>query len=710
MAEEAEKKIDSKSWVIEDHKKLIIVDAHDTVLKRDLSRTPENIFGNPEEHERIVWLLRDGFLNFLDYFYGIKKMRIVISSDGWKQRLADVFDRFGITRQLHAIYGREHLHPETYLKQLDIIMRDAGVTPRETVFIGDSKIDGYSAEKYGVDFIRVPSTLDSLRFSFNDFLRLDFASDYYGLEIQKIRNVKKVYHNYTSPELVEEILKREEGKLAHRGAIAVDTGEQKRLLVSSQYIVREPSSEAKIYWEGEFKPIDADKFNMLYLRLLAFLQDRELFIQDCYAGADWERQFPLRVITQTAWHSLFARNIFITPDQRKMKGFFPEFTVLHVPFFRARPDVDGTDGEAFVILNLAKKVALIGGTLYCGELRKSVFTLLGYFISQEDALHIRCSSNRAENDNMALFFGETCLEKSALSLDPDRIFIGDMHHCWSERGVFNLEQGCNPPVANMMGISLPIQEATGKFGTILENVYIGPGRRPDFNEPLSAPNARASFPIAHLNNADPGGTTSHPSNVIILVRDGTGVLPPLSRLTPEQAILHLLMGYSSHSRAGEHNQDGYPDLRFRPFFLNYPILFHPAVYALLYWVKLKKSGAACWLFNISHVGHYDSEKKFMIPGILKNLTDAVHEGRISDQDLTEAPTWGFRRLKRLDGLADNSCLDPRNAWEDTQMFRDWQARLIRQIAVHLQPLRDKLEEPIIEAAPPGALEILGAGD
>ncbi len=623
------------------HKTLIIVDAHGTVLKRDLSRSPENIFGDPRERDRVVWSLRDGFINFLNYFQGMRKKRFIISSDGSRTRLQTIFRRFGIARQFTAVYGGEHLHRESQLKQLDLIMREAGATPEETIFIGDSKIDGYSAAKYGVDFIPVPG---DEKFSFNEFIRIEFTADRFGLEIQNITNARRVFRNLSTPELVEAALARGEGRLGHLGPLCVPPAEPQGLC-SGQYIVREPSSETQIYQGGRFRPFRPTRFQQLYLRLLAFLQDRELFVQDSWVGADPGRRYPLRIVTQTAWHSLYARNSFIQLRPDELADFFPEYTIIHVPNFRAIPETDGTDGESFVILNMARKLALIGGTPFAGEIRLAAFHLLGFFFTRDDVLPVRCSSNRGKDGkDLSLFFGQPSFTRGAIALEPGRVFFGDSHHCWAGNGFFNLEWGCYEPLAGLSRAASPaLFEVTRKFGTILENVELNAQRKIDSSPGTLSRGARASFPITHLQVVDRSGVAGLPRRIFILVRDSRGLLPRMARLTSEQAVLWNLFGFGTVPEAGPSGSAA------RPFFGEWPALFHPAVYALLFWEKLKTSGTECWLVNFADFESNDASGELETSGLARALVRAVHDEQITPDDLVRDETWEFDRLARFPG-------------------------------------------------------------
>ncbi len=687
---------------IAEKKKLLIIDAHDTIFKRDLSRSTQNIFLNPDQKDKVEWRLRSGFTNFLDFFKGIRKAKIVISSDGDQDRLHDLCTRFGIIKQIDAIYGYNHIHKETFLKQLDLILNDLNVLPEEAVFIGDGKIDEYSAKKYGVQYIKVPNTLEDLTFSFNVF----FPQEEYGtgpnLELQNLVNFKKVYHNCTSPCLVEFSIKQNEGKLAHLGALAVDSGNFHKHLGHGRYIVKEPSSENRIDWQNPaFEPFDAQHFHLLQLRLQAFLQDREIFVQDCYVGSQSQHQKPLRIITQTAWHSLFARNMFVQGSITQLQSFFPEFTVIHVPFFKAIPDLDGTKTEEFVIINLLKKIALIGGTSYAGEIRRAIYMLMGYFYLEEDVLPVKCSSNQGKNNgDTAFYYGEASTTKSSITLNKDRFFLGDAFHGWSNTEVFNLEWGSYLPVSNLsMEKSEIIFESCHKFATILENTHITDERRINFNEPYSDSNARASFPITHIDDAVRSGIGQRPQNVFIIIKDGLGILPPLVQLSREQAIVFLLLGYNSEMMHDYSESIFSENARFFPFFKDHPFVLKPSVYALYLWEKLESSQSKCWLLNKSHFGSLKAGTGWFTKSYSLRLVNFVFEN--SQIDLTDNLNWGFRYLnhspfpKELEDYHFNIT----NVWPDYDEYLVREKALILKINEIMEPYIKDLDPPIVNSIP-----------
>ncbi|MEN8130936.1 MAG: phosphoenolpyruvate carboxykinase (ATP) [Pseudomonadota bacterium] len=686
-------------YVIPDTKQLIIIDAHDTFLKRDFSRTLDDLFGSPRKKKEIVWILRDGVLNFLEYFHGIKNMKIVISSDGEEGALEEHCSRFGIFIYISRIYGIRHIDKYNYVKRLDLILKDLQIEAQKTVFIGDGKIDQVSCKKYGIDFIEVPNTLDRRNFSFNAFLHLDFSHGQFGLELQKISNLRKIHHNLHTPELVEEALRNKEGKLAHLGALVIQTKDIHKSTDFNQYIVREPSSELCIHWSGKFKSFDIERFNLICMRLLAFLQDREIYIQDCFAGADPSTQIPLRILTQTAWHNLLIRTMFIQATEENMEKFFPEYTIIHVPHFKAVPEFDGMESEDFVLINLLKKVVIVGGTHLTEQIRTAVFTLLSYKLPQEDIIPVRCASNKGKNkvNDLALFFGEIDYRKSYITMDPKRYFLGDDYHGWSNDAVFNIEWGCRVPVYHMKRRDNPSAfETTRKFATLLVNVAMDENRKLDFFSPQTSFHASASFPITHLNHADRSGISKVPKNIFIFQSDAIGVFPPLASLTREQAVYYLLMGYRSHR---EKTQKGVRiSVSFQPLFCGNIFIFPPATYAMLLWERMERSQTNCWLVNSHHIGNLDHQPKFINQDLLARLVHGVYDEAYTDENMRKDPVWGFDTVSMVEGIEKNH-LNPELAWEDEILFRERSTELLAQFKKHFEPFAELLSKPILDTVP-----------
>ncbi len=353
-----------------------------------------------------------------------------------------------------------------------------------------------------------------------------------------IRNVASAHWNLPTSALYEKIVSRQEGLIAHLGPVVVRTGAYTGRSPRDKFIVQEPSSSTHIHWGGENQAFTPEKFDLIHYRLLAYLQGKEIYVQDRRAGADLNYQMNIRLITATAWQNLFARNMFLPPgDHQKHHLLGPDFTIIAAPGFHAVPELDGTNSEAFILVNFAQKLVLIGGTSYAGEIKKSVFTILNYFLPQKEVLSMHCSANQGKRGNTALFFGLSGTGKTSLSADPERKLIGDDEHGWGNDGIFNFEGGCYAKAIRLSAAAEPeIYECTRRFGTILENVGIDlASRRLDLDDASLTENTRAAYPISHLRNIVRAGVGIHPHHIFMLACDAFGVLPPIARLTPEQA-------------------------------------------------------------------------------------------------------------------------------------------------------------------------------
>ena len=363
-----------------------------------------------------------------------------------------------------------------------------------------------------------------------------------------LKNLGSVFHNLSTAALAEEAIRRREAWLVHLGPLVVRTGQYTGRSADDKFIVRQPTSEAKIWWGKHNRPIEPEHFERLKIRLQAYLQGRDVFVQDCYAGAEPEYRLRVRVINESAWHNMFVRNMFLRElDREILARFEPDFTIIQCPNFQAVPEEDHTNSEAFIILNFAEKLGIIGGTSYAGEMKKSIFSVMNYLLPQRGVLSMHCSANRGPEGDTAVFFGLSGTGKTTLSSEPGRALIGDDEHGWSDRGIFNFEGGCYAKTIRLDPEAEPeIYETTRRFGTILENVAIdNDTRRLDLDDAGLTENTRAAYPITHLPDIVRDGMGDHPKNVIMLTADAFGVLPPIARLTPAQAMYHFLSGYTA---------------------------------------------------------------------------------------------------------------------------------------------------------------------
>jgi len=423
------------------------------------------------------------------------------------------------------------------------------------------------------------------------------------LERQGLTNVGEVHHNLPTSFLYEQILRRGEGRIAHLGPMVVRTGDHTGRAPNDKFVVRELSSEDKVWWGPSNQPLSPERFEALHRRLLAYLQGKDLFVQDAFLCADPAYRAPVRVITEYALHSLFARNLFLQATLEELRAYEPSLTILHAPSFHAVPEVDGTRSDAFIVLHFSQRLVIIGGTAYAGEIKKSAFTFFNYLLPQIGVLSMHAAANAGKTGGVAFFFGLSGTGKTTLSTDPERRLIGDDEIGWSERGVFNLEGGCYAKVIRLSDDDEPdIYQTTRRFGTLLENVaFDTTSGRLDLDDGSLTENTRAAYPISHIPRAVREGTGSHPANILMLTADAFGVLPPISRLSPDQAVYHFLSGYTAKV-AGTEAGVVEPKAVFSPCFGAPFMALSPTVYARLLGERIAQHNADVWLVNTGWTG------------------------------------------------------------------------------------------------------------
>jgi phosphoenolpyruvate carboxykinase (ATP) len=490
----------------------------------------------------------------------------------------------------------------------------------------------------------------------------------YGLDNNGILHVRHEHWNHNTPLLYEDVIRHNEGHMVHLGPVVVRTGLHTGRAANDKFIVEEPDTKDDVWWGTVNKPISQRHFENMFRRVQAYLQDRDVWIQDCYAGADERYRLPIRVITVRAWHSLFARNMFIQAKPEELVDHVPEFTVLHVPTFQAIPEVDGTHSEAFILLNISRRLVLIGGTFYAGEIKKSVFTVLNYLLPEQKVLSMHCSANVGPDDDVAIFFGLSGTGKTTLSADPKRRLIGDDEHGWSDDGVYNFEGGCYAKVIRLSEESEPeIYATTRKFGTILENVgYDVITRRLDLDDDTLTENTRAAYSLSAIPNTVPSGMAGHPKNIVMLTADAFGVLPPISRLTPEQAMYHFMSGYTAKV-AGTEAGVTEPSATFSACF-GAPFMVRPPFhYAELLAQKIKRHDAKCWLVNTGWTGGPYGVGHRMPIHHTRRLLDAAIGGRLDDVQYTLDPVFGVDVPNTCEGVPSD-ILQPRATWSDPEAY------------------------------------------
>jgi phosphoenolpyruvate carboxykinase (ATP) len=501
----------------------------------------------------------------------------------------------------------------------------------------------------------------------------------YGLENHGLTNIGKAHWNLHTPALYEEIIKRGEGNIAHLGPIVVRTGQYTGRAAKDKFIVEEPLSKDLIWWGDSNQPFEQGRFDSLFHKILAYLQGKDLFIQDCCAGNDPDYRLPIRIITETAWHSLFARNMFIQQKQEDLRNHIPVFTVLHVPNFRAIPEIDKTNSEAFVILNLEKKLVIIGGTSYAGEIKKSIFTVLNYILPQKNVLSMHCSANIGANGDTALFFGLSGTGKTTLSADPDRMLIGDDEHGWSDNGIFNFEGGCYAKVIRLSAEKEPeIYQTTRRFGTILENVgfdYIG--GRIDLENAELTENTRAAYPLSHIPDVYTGALAEHPANIIMLTCDAFGVMPPIAKLSPEMAMFHFISGYTAKLGGTEKGIGGEPKATFSACFGAPFMALHPTTYTDLLAEKVKKHNVDCWLVNTGWTGGPYGEGKRIDIKLTRTMINAALNGSLENVEMNADPVFRVNVPTACPGVP-SEMLNPRNTWSDKERY-DQKAEILAKL-------------------------------
>jgi phosphoenolpyruvate carboxykinase (ATP) len=521
----------------------------------------------------------------------------------------------------------------------------------------------------------------------------DYELGNYGLS-----DLASVSWNLTTPELYEAIARRDEGIFSDHGALIVDTGEHTGRAAKDKAIVREPSSEQKVFWGDVNKEFSQQRFNALKERMMAHAQGRELFVQDTYVGADPKYRLAVRVITELAWHSLFARTMFIN-DASIKKPHHPEFTVINFPSFQADPDRDGTRSRTFILMDFSQRLVLIGGTSYAGETKKSVFTLMNYLLPQQGVMSMHCSANVGDGGDVAIFFGLSGTGKTTLSADPERRLVGDDEHGWSDDGVFNFEGGCYAKVIKLSAEAEPdIHRTTRMFGTILENVVFDRETRTiDLDDASKTENTRASYPLTSISNIVPAGYAGHPRHIIMLTADAFGVLPPVSRLSAEQAMYHFLSGYTAKV-AGTEKGVKEPEATFSTCFGAPFMVLHPGVYADLLGKKMEQHNAACWLVNTGWSGGPYGVGSRMKIGYTRAMIRAILNGSLNGVATTPDPIFGVG-VPATCPEVPAEVLEPRNTWSEKEKY-DQQARdLSRRFNENFKKYESGVSEAVRAAAP-----------
>jgi len=525
----------------------------------------------------------------------------------------------------------------------------------------------------------------------------------FDISDQGISNPRLDYWNLTTEALYEEAVFRGEGVITAGGPFVAHTGKHTARSAKDKFVVRHVDSENNVWWGAHNRPFDGSKFDALHTRMLEYLQDKDVFIQDVYAGADEHHRLPVRFVTERAWHSMFVRNMFILPESlEEYKRFVPEFTLIGAPGFKADPSIDSTNSETFIILNFEKKLAIIGNTEYAGELKKSVFTLLNYLLPLAGVMSMHCSANVNPDDenDVALFFGLSGTGKTTLSADPSRRLIGDDEHGWNDNGIFNFEGGCYAKVIGLSASAEPEIYATTKmFGTILENVpFDAVTRAIDLNNDSITENTRASYPLEFIANAVPEKKAGHPKNIVLLTCDASGVMPPISRLTPNQALYQFISGYTSKVGGTEVGLGKEPEVTFSACFGAPFMVHHPYKYAELLSRKIKEHDVTCWLVNTGWVGGPFGVGKRISIKHTRALLHSALTGKLDSVQYKHDPVFGFEVPLSCPDVPIE-VLDPSTSWVNKNEYD----KRYKDLAVRFQKNFAKFEEgtpkEVIESGP-----------
>lgn len=501
------------------------------------------------------------------------------------------------------------------------------------------------------------------------------------LEIQGITGLGNVYYNFIEPALVEAAVSRGEGRLGKGGAFLCSTGQFTGRSPKDKFVVRTPSVEHTIWWENN-APMAPDAFDRLEADMLAHMKGGDYFVQDLYAGADPAHRLDVRVVTELAWHGLFIRHLLRRPERAELDSFTPEWTIINCPSFKADPAKHGCRTETVIALNFDKKRILIGNTAYAGENKKSVFTLLNYLLPEKGVMAMHCSANHAPGDlsETAVFFGLSGTGKTTLSAAPDRTLIGDDEHGWSDNGTFNFEGGCYAKTINLSAEAEPeIYATTHRFATVVENMVYDPETLElDFADKSLTENTRCAYPLDYISNASATGLGGHPKNVIMLTCDAFGVLPPISRLTPAQAMYHFLSGFTSKT-AGTERGITEPTPTFSTCFGAPFMPRRPEVYGKLLQEKIAQYGATCWLVNTGWTGGAYGTGKRMPIKATRALLSAALDGSLAKVQFRKDPNFGFEVPVAVPGV-DVGLLNPRDTWADKAAYDAQAAKLVKMFA------------------------------
>ncbi len=518
----------------------------------------------------------------------------------------------------------------------------------------------------------------------------------------------RVHRNLPAGALVEHAVRRGEGRLAANGALVSDTGKRTGRSPKDKFTVKDSLTAGQVDWGAVNQPFESAKFHALFERVLEHAGKQELFVQDLYAGADPRYGLPIRVINTFAWHNLFVRQLFVRPSAAELKSHKPEFVVLAVPEFLAEPGRDGTKSETFILADFTHRVILIGGTQYAGEMKKSIFGVMNFLLPGRNVFPMHCSANIGADGVAALFFGLSGTGKTTLSADPSRRLIGDDEHGWSATGIFNFEGGCYAKCIRLSKDNEPQIWNALRFGSVLENVILDPEtHEPDYDDDRLTENTRAAYPVDFIDNAVIPGVGGHPKNVLFLTADAFGVLPPISRLSNDQAMFHFLSGYTAKVAGTEAGVGKDPEATFSTCFGAPFLPLAPKVYAEMLGQRLKEHHAQCWLVNTGwYGGQFGVGKRMSLPDT-RAMVHAAVDGRLAKAEFETEPAFGLSIPKSCPDVRPE-LLNPRNAWADKSAYDRMSAELRERFAKNFK--RFDAPESVREAGLSAMLKPAGGSE
>ncbi len=523
-------------------------------------------------------------------------------------------------------------------------------------------------------------------------------SSEYGIAEQDIRTRRTQYWNLPPAALVEEAVRNREGQLVDEGPFNAVTAPHTGRSPNDRYVVREPSSEGNVWWGDVNVALEEARYDRLRREVVDYLDERDLYIRDMWAGADPQYRIGVRLVTSSAWHNLFAYNMFRRPDPGELRNMRPDFTIIHAPEFKADPAVHGTRTETFIILNFGRREVLIGGTRYAGEIKKSIFSTMNYLLPLQGVLSMHCSANVGPAGDTALFFGLSGTGKTTLSADPERALIGDDEHAWSDAGVFNIEGGCYAKVIRLSPEGEPqIYATTKRFGTVLENVVVGEDRTIDLDSDRITENTRASYPLSFIPNYVESGMAGPPRNIVFLTADAYGVLPPISRLSPEQAMFHFLSGYTAKV-AGTERGVTEPKATFSTCFGAPFLTLQPSVYANMLRDRIAREGARVWLVNTGWSGGPYGVGERMKLAYTRAMVRAALAGELESVGRTKDPVFGLEIPVSVPDVPPE-VLQPRGTWADPAAYDEQAAKLAAMFRKNFEKFADTVGEEVRAAGP-----------